>query len=53
MTGDDRLAISSNKGGDWYLYTVSASGGELRPLLKKPFKREVLLKVAHELCGAP
>jgi Tol biopolymer transport system component len=38
LPGSDRIVVSSNKGGDWDLYTVSANGnGELKPLLKKPF----------------
>lgn len=41
LPGDDRLVISSNKDGDWDLYTVSAIGGELQPLLKKPFAQHV------------
>jgi Tol biopolymer transport system component len=41
LPGDDRLVISSNKDGDWDLYTVSAAGGELQPLLKRPFAQHV------------
>jgi len=38
LPGDDRLVVSSNKDGDWDLYTVSAKGGgELKPLLVKPY----------------
>jgi Tol biopolymer transport system component len=36
LPGEDRIVVSSNKDGDWDLYTVSANGtGELKPLLKK------------------
>jgi len=41
MPGDDRIVLSSNKDGDWDLYTVAASGGELRPLLKRPMAQHV------------
>ena len=41
LPGDDRLVVSSNKDGDWDLYTVSAGGGDLKPLLKKPFAQHV------------
>ncbi len=41
MPGDERLAVSSNRDGDWDLYTVSASGGDLQPLLKRPFAQHV------------
>ena len=41
LPGDDRLVVSSNKDGDWDLYTVSAGGGDLTPLLKKPFAQHV------------
>ena len=38
LPGDNRVVVSSNKGGDWDLYTVSANaGGELTPLLTTPF----------------
>ena len=37
MPGDRRLVLSSNKGADWDLYTIAASGGEPTLLLKKPF----------------
>ena len=37
LPGDERVVISSNKDGDWDLYTIAASGGEIAPLLKKPF----------------
>ena len=38
LPGDDRIVISSNKEGDWDLYTVSANGnGEMTLLFKKPF----------------
>jgi len=39
--------VSSNRGGDWDLYTVSGKGGgELTPLLKKPYTQ-------HPLAVAP
>ena len=41
LPGDDRLVVSSNNDGDWDLYTVSATGGELQPLLEKPFAQHV------------
>ena len=38
LPGDDRIVVSSNKEGDWDLYTVGANGnGEMKPLFKKPF----------------
>jgi eukaryotic-like serine/threonine-protein kinase len=37
LPGDDAIVVSSNKGGDWDLFTVSVAGGELKPLQKKPF----------------
>ena len=46
LPGDDRLVVSSVKDGDWDLYTISASGGELKPLLKKPHTQ-------HPLAVAP
>jgi len=43
LPGDDRIVVSSNKDGDWDLYTVSANGNsELRPLLKKPFTQHAM-----------
>ena len=36
LPGGNRLVVSSNKGGDWELYTVGVNGGELTPLLEKP-----------------
>jgi eukaryotic-like serine/threonine-protein kinase len=41
LPGDARIAISSNKDGDWDLYTIAATGGEMTPLLKKPFAQHV------------
>jgi Tol biopolymer transport system component len=46
LPGDDRLVVSSVKDGDWDLYTVSASGGELKPLLRKPYTQ-------HPMAVAP
>jgi len=46
LPGDDRLVVSSVKDGDWDLYTISASGGALTPLLKKPHTQ-------HPLAVAP
>ena len=38
LPGDERVVVSSNKDGDWDLYTVSANGnGEMKLLFKKPF----------------
>src|SRR5213075_1354458 len=43
LPGDDRIVVSSNREGDWDLYTVSAKGGgELKPLLKRPFTQHPL-----------
>jgi len=40
LPGDDRIVVSSNKDGDWDLYTVGTSGNDtLKPLLKKPFSQ--------------
>ena len=36
LPGSDRIVVSSNVEGDWDLYTVSASGGTMTSLLKKP-----------------
>jgi eukaryotic-like serine/threonine-protein kinase len=41
LPGDARIAISSNKDGDWDLYTIAATGGEMTPLLKRPFAQHV------------
>ena len=41
LPGDERIALSSNKDADWDLYTVSVNGGDLKPLLKKPFAQHV------------
>jgi Tol biopolymer transport system component len=46
LPGDDRVVLSSNKTGDWDLYTLRASGGELEPLLKRP-------RAQHPLAVAP
>jgi Tol biopolymer transport system component len=43
LPDDDRIVVSSNKDGDWDLYTVSANGNsELRLLLKKPFTQHAM-----------
>ena len=43
LPNEDRLVISSNRGGDWDLFTVSAKGGgELKPLLIKPYTQHPL-----------
>jgi serine/threonine-protein kinase len=36
LPGDERVVLSSNRTGDWDLYTLAANGGELVPLLKRP-----------------
>ena len=41
MPGDGRIAISSNKDGDWDLYTIAPAGGEPTMLLKKPYAQHV------------
>jgi eukaryotic-like serine/threonine-protein kinase len=41
LPGDTRIAFSSNKDGDWDLYTVSADGGEPTRLLRRPFAQHV------------
>ena len=41
LPGDRRIVLSSNKEGDWELYTMSASGGEATPLLQRPFAQHV------------
>ncbi len=46
LPGDDRIVISSNKTGDWDLYTINASGGDLTPLLTRP-------RTQHPLAVAP
>jgi serine/threonine-protein kinase len=43
LPGDGRLVVSSNKGGDWDLYTMAANGaGEMTPLLKRPYAQHPL-----------
>jgi len=43
LPGDDRIVVSSNKDGDWDLYTVSASvNSGLVPLLKRPFTQHAM-----------
>jgi Tol biopolymer transport system component len=37
MPGDERIAISSNKDGDWDLYTVGIGGGEPTALLRRQY----------------
>jgi eukaryotic-like serine/threonine-protein kinase len=46
LPGDNRIAISSNKTGDWELYSIPAAGGEMTPLLKRP-------RAQHPLAVAP
>ena len=41
LPGDSRIAFSSNKEGDWDLYTVASTGGEVTPILKRPFAQHV------------
>ena len=41
MPGDQRIALSSNRDGDWDLYTIGVNGGELTPLLKRPFAQHI------------
>ena len=41
LPGDSRIAFSSNKDGDWDLYSIPAAGGEITPLLKKPLTQHV------------
>jgi serine/threonine-protein kinase len=41
MPGDTTIAFSSNRDGDWDLYTVSANGGDATRLLKRPFAQHV------------
>jgi dipeptidyl aminopeptidase/acylaminoacyl peptidase len=41
MPGDKRIAFSSNKDGDWDLYTISAEGGDSTRILKRPFAQHV------------
>ena len=41
LPGDARIAVSSNKDGDWDLYTIASTGGEMTPLLKRPFAQHV------------
>ena len=46
LPGDERIVVSANKTGDWDLYTIRASGGDLRPLLTRP-------RTQHPLAVAP
>ena len=41
LPGDTRIAFSSNKDGDWDLYTIGADGGDATRLLKRPFAQHV------------
>jgi serine/threonine-protein kinase len=41
LPGDGRIAISSNKDGDWDLYTIAPTRGEATLLLKKPYAQHV------------
>jgi Tol biopolymer transport system component len=48
LPGGDRIVISSNKDGDWDLYSASANGnGDMKPLLKRPFGQHPMA-VAHD-----
>lgn len=42
LPGNDRIVVSSNKDGDWDLYTVAANGGDLTPLQMKPLAQHVM-----------
>jgi Tol biopolymer transport system component len=37
LPGDDRVVFSSNKDGDWDLYTAHTDGTDLKRLLKRPY----------------
>ena len=41
LPGDQRIALSSNRDGDWDLYTIGVGGGDLKPLLVRPFAQHV------------
>jgi Tol biopolymer transport system component len=41
LPGDEGIVFSSNKDGDWDLYTVGATGGEIKLLLKRPSSQHV------------
>ena len=46
LPGEDRIVVSSNRSGDW-IYTVNAKGGgDLKPLLTKPYTQ-------HPMAVAP
>jgi hypothetical protein len=42
LPGNERIVVSSNKDGDWDLYTVAANGGDLTPLQEKPLAQYVM-----------
>ena len=42
LPGNERIVLSSNKDGDWDLFTVAANGGDLTPLLRKPLTQHVM-----------
>jgi Tol biopolymer transport system component len=42
LPGNERIVVSSNKNGDWDLYTVAANGGDLTPLHQKPLAQHVM-----------
>jgi eukaryotic-like serine/threonine-protein kinase len=42
LPGNERIVLSSNKDGDWDLYTIAANGGDLTPLFKKPLTQHVM-----------
>ncbi len=41
LPGDTKIAFSSNKDGDWDLYTIGVEGGDATRLLKRPFAQHV------------
>jgi serine/threonine-protein kinase len=41
MPGDKKIAFSSNRDGDWDLYTIGVEGGDPTRILKRPFAQHV------------
>jgi eukaryotic-like serine/threonine-protein kinase len=41
LPGDERIVVTSLKDGEWDLHTIASRGGELRPLLKRPYVQHV------------
>jgi Tol biopolymer transport system component len=37
LPGDERIVFSSNKDGDWDLFTLRSDGSDITPLLRRPF----------------